>query len=456
MSQTKRVLMICYHFPPSPAVGGIRLVKFSKYLREHGWEPSILTVSPENHEEISATSEATIPEGIRVHRVSMWSGPRQIYLKLKGTKGKEVSAKEDTFIDQKIQSSTSAERGESFLGRIKRHVFSLMWLPDDIQGWFPPAVRAGRRIIRDEGIQALISSGPPWTPHWVGRKLSLKTGLPWLADFRDPWTRNPWKPYWVVSDFSKRVEQWMERKAVHQAARVICNTNGLRDDFRSSYPDLSPDHFTTITNGYDPDDFQQIPPSTQANQNSEMLIAYAGNLYGARNPQPLFQALRNLLDQGEESAADCRIRFIGTRVEDRIRHQAESVGVAEQVEFLPSLPHAECLQRLAEAQVLLLMQPEAHLQVPAKVFEYMQLRRPILTLAGKGATQEIVDQTGAGVVIDPSDIDGLTRALSEMLRNHRQGTLLKDQAERDYSSLHFRTLAGRLAEVLDEVSTQPQ
>jgi glycosyltransferase involved in cell wall biosynthesis len=244
----------------------------------------------------------------------------------------------------------------------------------------------------------------------------------------------------------------MEKNAVHQAARVICNTGRLAEDFRSCYPNLPPEHFIPITNGYDPDDFEQLPSPSRDNQNSDMVIAYAGSLYGARNPQPLFQALGALLQRKEASAAACRLRFIGTKLDEQIRQQAREFGVEEQVEILPPVPRSECLQQLGQAQVLLLIQPEAPLQVPAKVFEYLQIRRPILTLAGKGATQEMIDRTGAGIVVDPEDVEGLSQALLQLLKKHQEGTLLEDQAERDFSALHFRNLTGQLAGVLDEVS----
>jgi hypothetical protein len=161
LSQTKRVLMITYHFPPSPAVGGLRTVKFAKFLPEYGWEPLILTVTPEDYDKVSEASMAMIPANARIDRIPMWPSPRQMYLRLKGTKGSDVSNKQKTFINEKIQTSTSAERKESLKECIKRYIFSLMWIPDDIQGWYPPAVRAGKQLIREAGIDAIISSAPP-------------------------------------------------------------------------------------------------------------------------------------------------------------------------------------------------------------------------------------------------------------------------------------------------------
>lgn len=452
MPELKRVLLISYYFPPSAAVGGMRALKFAKYLPLHGWEPIVLTAAPECYEETHSGAERDLSPQLKMYRVRQLPGPRQLILKLKGKSGADVSTKEDTFINQKIQTSSATERGESLKARIRRYVFSFMWLPDDIQGWYPPAVAQGWRCFKELGFDAIFSSGPPWTPHWIARRLSNKTGKPWIADFRDPWTINPWKPYWVVSEPAKRIEQWMERRVVKTASRIICNTENLRLSYQRLYDQYPPEHFAAITNGYDPEDYAGIDFTASRENGQGMTIAYAGNLYGARNPEPLFRSLRILLDQGDRQAESCRIMFIGTKVEGSIRRQAESHGIGNQVEFIKPLPRQDCLKRLAHADVLLLLQPEAHLQIPAKVFEYLQLRRPILTIAGKGATQELIEQTGAGVVVDSDDVDGLTQALSGFLKKHAGGNLLDGLAERDYRWLEFPSLAGQLAEHLNQVT----
>lgn len=449
MERKKRLLMVCYHFPPSTAVGGIRAAKFAKFLPDFGWEPIILTVPPEANQKAGNNLNPLIANGLDIHRVALWPGLRQIYLRLTGKSGTDISRKESTFIDQKSKARPTPEQGESLLARLRRYIFSIMWLPDDVQGWYPPATRAGLRLIRKGGIDAILSSGPPWTPHWIAYRLSRRSGLPCLIDFRDPWTRNPWKRKFVVSEFSQRAERWMERKVVRQAARIVCNTEPLRKSFLECYPDTPAERFVTITNGYDPQDYQDLDVSPPSGGHGGLTIAYAGNLYGARNPEPLFKALKNLLDQDWPGARDCRIRFIGTRVETQIKGQAEEVGIAGQVEFVPALPRRECLKELARAHVLLLLQPGAQLQVPAKVFEYIQLRRPILVLAGRGATQELIDRMEAGTVIEPENIEGVTKALGRLLDDHRQGVLLNAGQQKEYRELHFSTLTGRLAEVLN-------
>ena len=232
-NSSKKVLVVCYHFPPSAAVGGIRAAKFCKYLPGHGWQPIVLTVAEDDLEETSPAAGKMIPEGLRVVRAPMWPGLRQIYLRLRGKSGAEVSHKEQAFISEDIQSSSPWQRKESLASRIKRFMLSLMWLPDDIQGWYPPGVSAGVRLFKEEKFDAVLATGPPWTSLLIGRRIARKTGRPFAADFRDPWLHNPWKPYWVVSKPAKRLERRMEAGVVQQASRVICNTSGLTEDFQS-------------------------------------------------------------------------------------------------------------------------------------------------------------------------------------------------------------------------------
>lgn len=452
MNRTRRVLIVSYLFPPSSAVGALRFLKFSKYLPQYGWEPIMLTATPDYYAQTSSQAETMIPPGLDIHRVKMWPGPRQIYLKIRGKSGQELAKNQDTFAHVAKAGALQGQTNESLLAKIKRWLLALTWLPDDIQGWYPPASRAGIRLFKAAGFDAIISTGPPWTPHWVARRIALATGCPWVADFRDPWTLNTWKGRWVVSEATRRVELWMENQVMHRSARVICNTDPLAERYRERYSDLDSGRFVTITNGFDPDDYGNLPLDPTGKPNDDMILAYAGNLYGDRDPGPLFQALSRFHAEADAGISRCRLIFIGTTAEDRIRRQAEEAGIAEKVEFVPPVSREECLHRLANADVLLLMQPGAELQIPAKLFEYLQLRKPILTLAGEGATRRMIQSTGAGIAITPGDAEAICNALKLWAGWHKTGTLTGRFTAQNIEALNFSSLTGRLADLLNEVA----
>ncbi len=452
MNDPKRVLIVSYLFPPSSAVGALRFLKFAKFLPQYGWKPIMLTATPDYFAQTSAQAEAMIPPGLEIHRVKMWPGPRQIYLKIRGKSGQELAKNQATFAHTAKMGTREGQGGESLPAKVKRWLLALTWLPDDIQGWYPPASRAGIRLFKETGFDAIVSTGPPWTPHWVARRIALATGRPWLADFRDPWTLNTWKGRWVVSEATRQLEVWMENQVMHRSARVICNTDPLSDRYRERYPDLAPERFVTITNGFDPDDYGDLPLDLAGGSKDDMTLAYAGNLYGDRDPGPLFQALKELRSEADAEISRCRIVFIGTTAEDRIRSQAKETGIAETVEFIPPVSRGECLQRLAKADVLLLMQPGAELQIPAKLFEYLQLRKPILTLAGEGATRRMVESAGAGIAVAPGDVAAIRETLKSLAGWHKTGALAGRFAARNLEALNFSSLTGRLADLLNEVA----
>ena len=135
-------------------------------------------------------------------------------------------------------------------GFLKRHVIALLGTPDRYWGWYLPAVRAGLRLLRQERIVAMVSSGPPWISHLVARRLKLgNLGVRWLADFRDPWAQAL-----VPEEFPgwrKAINRRLEASIVSTADLVISNTDRLSKSFRVSYPALPAEHFFTLTNGFD-------------------------------------------------------------------------------------------------------------------------------------------------------------------------------------------------------------
>src|SRR5262249_16868444 len=151
------------------------------------------------------------------------------------------------------------------------------------------------------GARALYSSAPCWTAHLIGLLAKRITGLPWIADFRDPWRANPFRRFHHQS--VDRFDAWLERQVVEHADRVVCNSGYVRDDFVARFPHRA-DRFVTIPNGFDPEDFDGITPSRPVGDD-RLVLTHTGVFYGPRRPDPIFRAIRLLLDQKRLSRKPC-------------------------------------------------------------------------------------------------------------------------------------------------------
>jgi glycosyltransferase involved in cell wall biosynthesis len=377
----KTLLIVTTHFPPDARPGSHRVTRFTKQLAKLGWQIHVLTLTADAalYKELTDSSLLSkIPASVEVHR-------------------------------------TGALRLRWPLSSLNSYL-----IPDKEAGWIPTACRSGVRIIREAGITTLLSSAPPWTTHVVCWWLKKRTGTPWVADIRDPWTRRPWLPEKNRQGVRYSLLKRIERTVVQSADRVILNTLQLHKEFCRFYSETDPAKFLTIPNGIDVDDFLTLEqPRTHSDR---FVIIHGGSLYRKRDPRPFLQALGEVVREHAMSETGIFARFIGT-VDAAfdvnrwlLQHRLKAV-----VSFEPPIAHDRYLQVLAAADVLLLIQPETDLQVPSKLFEYMALGKPILALAHNGATRDALENYPHAVVVDPYDVNALKEAILKLVTRQRPG-----------------------------------
>jgi glycosyltransferase involved in cell wall biosynthesis len=486
----KRVLLLAYHFPPDGLVGAARSFKFARYLPEHDWEPIVLTV-PEAYAELyDATHQEEVARQMRVTRVRPWPGPRQLYAALRERKAQSTEHKALDDAGQPaafpaLRFVPGALRLRSTATTFRRALLAAMWLPDDKQGWFWPGVVAGLRLIRQNGVDLLVSTGPPWTAHLMGLTLSRLSGKPWVADFRDPWACCSLKPPQMRTRATDAIECWMERRVARHADRIVVTIPTLAERLREQYPWLrqrakgEADRVVVIPNGFDPAEKTALGSrlsalgSTKAmasclaerhapalaerrapSAERRLTFVYGGNLYGARDPVPFLAALRELIARRPEAAPAVRAIFVGGEQEVGGRPLAEvasRMGLEEQVEAGGPLPYREYLALLAHADVPLLF-IDQETQIPAKLFDLLLLEKPVLAFGRTDSpAAQILTETGAGVTLRPDDSDGIRRQLERFWEAHRGDRLsvsLDPTALRRYD---VRALTATLAETLDQV-----
>jgi glycosyltransferase involved in cell wall biosynthesis len=413
----KNVLIVAYHFPPQAGSSGyLRSLKFCRYLPEFGWQPSVLTVHPRAYEQTNSSQLAEIPASVSVRRAF----------------------------------ALDTQRHLSFRGRYLR----AMALPDRWVSWCLGAIPAGLQLLRKQKCDVILSTFPIASAILIGWILHRLTGKPWIVDLRDSMT----EPDYPRDPHTWRVYRWLEKKAVRDAARLIFTANSAIKMYLERYPALSQDRCSLILNGYDEDDFRNLAPGPTISSPPVRLV-HMGLLYPIeRDPKPFFRALSQLQKDGKLNPARIRIELRASGHDSEYEPMIRAEGLENLVHLLPRLPYREGLQDSANSGGLLLFQAACcdH-QIPAKVFEYLRLAKPILALTShSGDTAALLRHTGGATIVDSSDWQAIYRALPQFLevveaRSHpRPDPALVEHYSREGQS---HSLANLLDEVIHSSSS---
>ena len=324
-----------------------------------------------------------------------------------------------------------------------RFVANCFTFPDEEVGWFLPAVTEGLKLVRRQSIDLVISSAPPFTSHLIANALKSLSKVKWIADCRDPWSRNPWGKSGSLS-----AHRWLEEQTVMRADAVILNTPELLEEFSEWYGPEIAKKFHVVTNGYDPDILRSYS-SQEPSREPPLVLTHAGALYAQRNPLPLLEALAKCIHDGRIPRGSVRLQLIGKSIgRFDVAGTIRRLDLGDTVVQIPPVSHATCLEMLAASHVLVAIQPGSSVQVPAKLYEYIGLRRPILALADGGAVARVIRQAGCGVVVSPLDVDAIAAALVGLQRSglHRSG--IDDSGASRFDARHQSELLERIASQL--------
>jgi glycosyltransferase involved in cell wall biosynthesis len=311
-----------------------------------------------------------------------------------------------------------------------------------------PAILVGWRVIRTNNIEVVVTSSPPGTAGLIGLVLAVLTRVRLVTDLRDPWFFP--HPEDQRSKLSDAIQRWIERRIMRHSAHVITTTDRYRALLRELYPEVSEDRFSTIQNGYDEEDFHV---ATSPKRNGIFTMAYLGSFYFGRTPRELLIALARLVDEGTFRPTDIEVRLIGA-----VRHaEGESVarlasanGLGDCVTIHDPVARAEALSEMVAADVLLLFAPDQPYCIPAKAFEYIRAGGRILCLAGPGATADLMTESGAGLVLEPGDVEGIASAIRELYREFKRG---RRRSPNRHARYDRQRLARRFSDVLQGVIT---
>ncbi|HLN54105.1 MAG TPA: glycosyltransferase family 4 protein [Lentimicrobium sp.] len=427
-----KVLIITYYWPPSGGAGVQRWLKFVKYLRNFNWEPVIFT--PENPEfpAIDNTLEQEIPSGIEVIKIPIWE-PYQVYKKLTG-KAPDEKVNASGFISEKTKTST--------LQKASLWVRGNFFIPDARKFWIKPSVKFLLNWLSSNKVDVVVSTGPPHSVHFIGLGLKEKTGLPWLADFRDPWTNIDFYKELNLTWLADRLHHKLELKVLSNADEVVVISDSMKTDFEN----LFYRRYTVITNGYDIDDLKTVNVSLDI----KFSIAHIGSMAKSRNPIKLWEALKDLKDSVPGFRENLIIRLIGT-VDFSVLEAIRKTGLEPNLEITEYKPHNEIISFQQHSRVLLLIindTPNAKLILPGKFFEYLASARPILCIGPEdGDAAKIIAQSGAGYVAPFNDKERITNTIKILYSNYLNNQDLNSIDK--ISQFSRESLSEKLASVLN-------
>ena len=441
----KRALIVAYYFPPIAASGSMRPLAFCHHLHAFGWATTVLTADPTSvypPMELDSGLARRIPSGTSVERVS-YRDPVALAISARDWLRRRHARPTDDRSAPAAGRAASAPGQDSWRRRAKDLVLAhVAEFPDQQAAWIRPAVRRALDLARRERFDLVFATGKPWSGFAVGMRVAERLRVPFVADFRDPWTRNPYTD-WRMPSLASRARR-LEHSICATAASVVVNTEPLREQFAADYPRLA-DKFITITNGFDEWITGGLAETQSPVSVDGLELWHFGTVYGRRDPVALLTAVDELTTQ-EHARLKIRLRFVGRWLVTNPESNALALRLEERgvLTRTPHLPHEECLHLMHTAPVLLVLQPASPLQIPAKIYEYVAINRPLLVVGGEGATAALVEHHGLGRCC-PALVPELKRLLAQLLTSP-----LRAPSASARGSFHYRELTRHLAARFDD------
>lgn len=427
----KRVLIITYYWPPSGGAGVQRWLKFSKYLPGFGWQPVVYTV--ENGELPSEDNSLLkdIPEDAEILKQPIWE-PYNVYKKFVGRK------KED-----KINAGFINENKKNGVAdKIAVWIRGNLFIPDARKYWVKPSVKYLLEYIQNHPVDAIVSTGPPHSMHLIAMELKRKTGLKWIADFRDPWTNIDFYKDLKLTYFADKKHKNLEKAVLKNADEVIAIGKTLGKELH----ELGAKRVHVITNGFDTEKNNE----SNVKLDHKISIAHIGSMTKTRNPENLWKAIKELIEEDNSLKDKLEIKLVG-KVDIDVINSIERYGLKQLLKKIDYLPHDEVVLEQKKTHILLLVinnTPNSKGILTGKVFEYMASGRPVLAIGPRdGDVAEVFKQTNLGEVIDYGDYKGIKQFISEYLSSEKE---TKHKLSSEVMQFHRKTLTKGLVDLLNK------
>jgi len=399
----RKVLVITYYWPPAGGPGVQRWLKFVKYLRDFGVEPILYIPENPQYPLLDECFEKDVPNDLTIYKQPI----REPY---------RIAAIFSSKKTKRISSGIIQTKNQSFLEKVLLWVRGNLFIPDARKFWVKPSVSFLKDVVKKEGIDTIITTGPPHSVHLIGYNLKQAKQLSWIADFRDPWTTIGYHKKLRLTTYAEKKHKKLEAEVLNFADKIIVTSNTTKLEFQQ----ITNRPIKVITNGFD----GVIGGNEELDDN--FTLSHIGSLLSGRNPKNLWKVLSTLVNENIEFKKALKLQFIGVVSEDVLRSIKEA-GLFEYVDILGYVSHEKALAHQKASQILLLVEIDSEATkgiIPGKVFEYMAAKRPILGIGPhKWEVGQILKETKSGIILEHSDDITLKNVLLSWFGQFQKGKL---------------------------------
>ena len=432
MLMQKRVLVIAYYWPPSGGSGVQRWVKFVKYLPSQDWQPVVFAPDGADYPSLDPSFQVEIPADVEVLRGPIRE-PYALYRKLMGGKAS-------------TQVTEISSGKKTWKQRLSLWIRGNLFVPDPRVGWVRPSVRRLKKYLAGHPVDVIVTTGPPHSVHLIGLRLHKALGIPWIPDFRDPWSRMYYLKYLPMTAFTWKRLRHQEQTVLDSCSTVLTCTPLVQEEFRAQ----TATPVACITNGFDEEDFAgRLLPRRDHHFN----LTHTGLFAADGNPVRLWEVLGELAAEDPAFRKALRLRLVG-RVDREVLDAIAAAGLEKNVVLLGECDHSTAVREQRAATLLLLpLRQDAQYRpiLPGKLFEYLAARRPIIGIGQRdGAMARVLSSTKAGITADWEDAAALRKFLLRAWKQFQEDGVPAPAG--DIGPYSRRNLTAALSRLLDSVT----
>lgn len=424
----QKILIISYYWPPAGGPGVQRWLKFTKYLPEFGWKPTLFIPENPSYPIIDESLENEVSPDLEIIKTKIWE-PYQLAEKF-GKDNKKFKA-----------GQFDVKKNQTWKSKLSIFVRGNFFIPDARVFWVKPSINYLKKYLAENHFDAIVTTGPPHSMHLIG--LGLKKEFPnlkWIADFRDPWTEISYYKHLKLTNSADKKHKNLEQKVFQNADITLATSFADAENFRRKGANA-----ICITNGFDKMEVE-VEVETE-----KFTLSYIGVLEQLRNPENLWQVLKDLIAENREFSNDFELKFVG-KIDDLILNKLENSTLKNSIKNVGYLSHEESNLEMQQSDLLLVTNfPEEKSKgiIPGKLFEYLQTGNTILSFGPKNAdVEKILNETNSGKHFSFEDSENLKQFILEKYEEWKSGET--SLIERNISQYSRRNLTKKLVEVLEK------
>ncbi len=389
------VCIFTYYWPPGGGIAVQRMLKLSKFLPEFGWQPIVVTVKNGSYPYYDESLQAEISPSLKVYRTGSFE-PFTFYNFLQGKKGTNTPIV-----------LAGAKETKTPFQRITEYIRANFFIPDARKGWVPYALKQADKIFEQNRPDVIVTTGPPHSSHLIGLALKKKYGVKWVADFRDPWTKNLLYEHMPRTALTIRKDEELEEAVLKNADAIVAVGEGLKKEFAGRNNNVE-----VVYNGFDEDDFKVAPIEDK----EQFTLRHVGNLLLTQNAPVLWQAIKELRQENEAFSKKFVFEIVGG-VHPFVQSMLNEYGLNECIRMTGFVTHDKAIAYMKGASCLLFLVanvPHSEMLISGKIFEYLATRKPILALSpAVGDASKLLDICNRNKIISFEDKGKMKEQLLE-------------------------------------------